>query len=99
LFPGPNDACQKDEEHPIHFRVCRPFHLPFEDDELLSQEGVFCHQLGLAFAKLGEGLEWLGRRERFGPLTKASGECMPAAIQEPPERGQNTCHTKIFSIP
>jgi hypothetical protein len=36
LFPGPNHPCQEDEEHPICFRACWPFHLPFENDELLS---------------------------------------------------------------
>ena len=36
LFPCPNHPCQKDEEQPIRLRACRPFHLPLEDDELLS---------------------------------------------------------------
>jgi hypothetical protein len=66
---------------------------------LLTQERIFCHQFRLASTKVGQGGERQGGSERFRPMSQASGECMPAAIQEPPERGQNTCHTKIFSIP
>ena len=36
LFPCPNEPCQQDEEQTIRFRACWPFHLPLEDDELLS---------------------------------------------------------------
>jgi hypothetical protein len=57
LFPDPNHPCQEDEEHPIRFRACWPLHLAPEDDELLSQEGIFGHKLGLASAKVGQDLE------------------------------------------
>ena len=36
LFPCPNHPCHWDQEHPIRFRACWAFHLPLEDDELLS---------------------------------------------------------------
>jgi len=98
LLPCPNHPCQEDEEHAIRFRACGAFHLAPEDDELLSQEGIFCHQLGLASAKVGQGLQRQGGSEWFGPTSKASEECMPAAIQEALERDENTSHTRNFSI-
>ena len=50
LLPRANQLGQQDEKDAIGFRTCRPFHLPFEDDELLSQEGIFSDELGLALA-------------------------------------------------
>ena len=38
LFPCPSRPCQKDEELAIRFRAYWPLHLPFENDELLSQK-------------------------------------------------------------
>ncbi len=58
LFPGPNHSCQEHEEQAIGFCACGPFHLPLEDDELLAQEGIFGHELGLASAQIGEGCQW-----------------------------------------
>src|SRR5437660_4467112 len=98
LFPGANQPSQQDQEQSIGFRTCRSFHLPLEDDERLSQEGIFRHQLGLAPAKVGQRLQRQGGSERFGPTSQASGECIPAAIQEPQEWGHNTSHTRSFSI-
>jgi len=50
LLPRSNHTSQQDEEDAIGVCVCRPFHLPFENDELLSQEGIFGDELGLASA-------------------------------------------------
>jgi len=36
LLPGPNQPDQQDEEHAIVSGDGWPFHLPFEDDELLA---------------------------------------------------------------
>ncbi len=65
LFPGANQPSQQDEEQSIGFRTCRSFHLPLEDDERLSQEGIFRHQLGLAPAKVGQRLQRQGGSERL----------------------------------
>jgi hypothetical protein len=54
LLPGPNQPGQQDQEDAIGVRACGPFHLPLEDDERLSQEGIFRDKLGLASAKIGE---------------------------------------------
>ena len=98
LFPGPNHSCQENEEQAIGFRAYWPFHLSPEDDELLAQEGIFGDELGLASAKIGEGGERQGGPERFGPTSKARGEGIQAAILQPLESGENTIHTRSFSI-
>ncbi len=36
LLPGTNEPSQQDEEDAIGFGASRPFHLPPENDELLS---------------------------------------------------------------
>jgi hypothetical protein len=54
LLPGSNQPGQQDEEHAIRLRACWPFHLPFEHDELLSYQRVFCHQLGFTSAKISQ---------------------------------------------
>jgi hypothetical protein len=40
LFPCPNEPCQQDEEHAIGPGERWPFHLPPENDELVSEEGI-----------------------------------------------------------
>jgi len=89
LLPGPKHSCQENEEQAIRFRACWPFHLPPEDDELLSQEGIFCHQLGLASAKVGQGLERQAGSERSGPPKKASSQSKDERTHEPLETSQN----------
>jgi hypothetical protein len=55
LFPGPNEPCQQDEEHAIGPGDGWPFYLPLENGQLVSQEGIFCHELRFASAKVSEG--------------------------------------------
>ena len=98
LFPGPNHSCQENEEQAIGFRAYWPFHLSPDDDEVLAQEGIFGDELGLASVKIGEGGERQGGPERFGPTSKARGECMQAANLQLLERGKNTSHKRSFSI-
>ena len=86
------------EEQAIGFRAGGPFHLPPEDDQLLAQEGIFGDELGLASVKIGEGCQRQGGPERFGPTSQTRGECIQAAILQPPEIGHHTSHTKSFSI-
>src|SRR5215467_9327765 len=48
LFPGPHHSCQQDQEHAVGPGTGRPFHLSTQDDQLLTQQSFFCHELGLA---------------------------------------------------
>ena len=75
-----------------------PLHLPLENGQLVSQEGIFCHEFGLASAKISEICQRQKGNVRFGPTSNARGDRIQAAIQEAPEMGQNTSHTKNFSI-
>lgn len=79
----------KTEDHSILFRACGPFHLPFEHDQLLAQEGIFRYQFGLASVKVAQRLERQGGSERSGPLKKASSQFSDERIHEPLERRKN----------
>ena len=98
LLPRSNYPGQQDEEDAIGPGEPWPFYLSLENNELLSQEGIFRTQLGFASAEVGEGGERQGGAERFTPTSKARRERLQAAILQSPERGQNTIHTKNFSI-
>src|SRR5215470_5049640 len=62
LLPCVDHPGQKHQEQPIRFRICWPFHLAPEDNKLLTQKGVFCHELGLATGLVGQrpkpGARW-----------------------------------------
>jgi len=98
LLPGTNEPGQQDQEQAIGPGERWPFHLPLEDDQLLSQEGIFGHELGFASAKVGEGGQRQGGSQRFGPTSNARRERIQAAILQPPEISHNTSHTRSFSI-
>jgi len=54
LFPGPHYACQQDQEHAVRPGAGRSFHLSPQNNELLTQQGIFCDQVGLASSKVGQ---------------------------------------------
>ncbi len=54
LLPGSDHPGQKHQVHPIRFGTGRSFHLSPQDDQLLTQEGVFCDQFGLTSRKVGQ---------------------------------------------
>ncbi len=49
LFPAPNYPCQKNQKHPVRFGTGGSFHLSPQDDQLLTQECVFYHEVGTCF--------------------------------------------------
>jgi hypothetical protein len=67
LFPVPNDSREKYEEHSICFLVYRSFDLSTQDDQLVSQQCVFCQQFGFASGQIGERFEYKGGRQWFDP--------------------------------
>jgi hypothetical protein len=52
LLPCARRSSEKDQDHPIRLRECWSFDLPTEDNKLLPQESVFCHEFGLASAEV-----------------------------------------------
>jgi len=55
LLPGPNRPCQKHQKHPIRFGAGWSFHMSAQDEKLLSEQCVFCHEFGLAPGKVNHG--------------------------------------------
>jgi hypothetical protein len=55
LLPGPNHPCEKHRERPIRFDTGGSFHVSVQDDQLLTGERVFCHQLGLRSGEVSHG--------------------------------------------
>src|SRR5215469_16643214 len=51
LFPGPHHACQQHQEHAVCLGTGRSFYLSAQDDQLLTQERVFCFKLRRVPAK------------------------------------------------
>jgi hypothetical protein len=48
LFPEPGKTSEQHEEKTVMLGENRSFHLAMEDDELLSQHGIFHNQIGTA---------------------------------------------------
>ncbi len=75
LLPGSNCSCQKHQEHPIRSGACGSFDASAEDNELLAQERVFCHEFRLAFGNVCQDPQQeRGGGVRFGPVDEAGVE-------------------------
>ena len=71
LFPGVYHSCQQDQEHPVGPGTGRPFHLSTQGDQLLTQQGVFCHKLRLGSRKIGQCTQQERGGVRFCPDDEA----------------------------
>jgi hypothetical protein len=75
LLAGSNCSCQKHQEHPIRSGACGSFDASAEDNELLAQERVFCHEFRLAFGNVCQDPQQeRGGGVRFGPVDEAGVE-------------------------
>jgi hypothetical protein len=54
LLPRPNQPGQQDEQEAIGPGERWPFHLPLENGQLVSQEGIFGNELRVASAQVGQ---------------------------------------------
>ena len=95
---GTNQRGQQDQEDAISSGESWPFHLSLQNDELLSEEGIFRQKLLFTSRKISEGGQRQRGPQRFGPTSKMSGEYMQATNLQPLESGEHTTHTKSFSI-
>ena len=93
LFPGPNRLRQKHQEHPIRIGTGRSFHLSPEDDQLLAQERVFCHEFGLASGKVCQRPQQERGGVRFGPGDEAVVERLETKAYQPLDKGENPMHS------
>jgi hypothetical protein len=71
LFPGPNHPCQKHQEDPIPSDRDGSFDVSAEDNQLLSEERVFCHELGLASGKVSQRPQQERSGGGFRPVSEA----------------------------
>ena len=93
VLPGPNGSCQEYQEQPIRFGKGGSFHVPTEDDERLSEEGVFSHQFGLASGKVCQRPQQERSGGRFRPVSEAVVERLKAKAYRPRDEGENSMHS------
>ena len=93
LFPGPHHACQQDQEHPVGSGTGRPFHLSTQDDQLLTQQGVFCHKLGLATGLVDKRPKQQRGGVWCGPGDEAVVERLKTKACQPRDDGENPAHS------
>ena len=94
LLPGPNRPRQKNQEHPVRFGTGWSFRLSPEDDQLLSEEGVFCHEFRLASGKICQRPHQ--ERDvgvRFGPVYEAVVKRLKAKACQPFDEEKNPMHS------
>ena len=93
LLPGPYHPGQKHEEHPIRFGTDGSFHLSPENNELLRQECVFCHELRLASGKVRQSPQQERGGVRFSPGDEAVVERLKTNACQPRDERENPLHT------
>ncbi len=71
LLPGPHHPGQHHQEHPIRFGTGGLFHLSTKNNELLTEERVFCHEFGLASGKVCQRPQHKRGSTRFCPDDEA----------------------------
>jgi hypothetical protein len=74
----------------------RLFDLPTEDDELLPEENVFCHELGLASGKVSHRTQHERGIRRFGPVDEAAVERLKTHVCQALDEGDNRLHSIRF---
>ena len=93
LFPVPHHSCQQEQEHPVRPGTGRPFYLSAQDDQLLTQQGVFCHKLGLATGLVDQRSQQERGGVRCGPGDEAVVERPKTKACQPRDEGENPVHS------
>jgi hypothetical protein len=93
LFPGPNHSCQEHQEHAVCLGTGRSFHLSTQDEQLLTQERVFCHKLGPAPGKIVQRPKQERGGVWFGPGDEAMVERLKTNACHPLHEGENPMHS------
>ena len=94
LLPGSYYPGQKHEEHAVRPGTSRPFHLSTQDDQRLSQQGVFCHELGLATGLVGQHPQYERGRVRFGPGDEAAVERVKTKAYQACDESEKPLHSR-----
>ena len=96
MLPCTRRSCEKDQDQAIRFCKCWSFDLPTQDDELLPEEGVFCHELGLASGKVSHRTQHERGIGRFGPVDEAVVERLKTHVCQALDEGNNILHSIRF---
>ena len=93
VFPGLSRLLYKKQKHHVRFGTGRLFHLSKEHDKRLSQEYVFCHELGRASGKVCQRPQQERGGVRFGPGHEAVVERLKAKAYQTRDEGENPMHS------
>jgi hypothetical protein len=93
LLPCSYHPGQKHQEQPIRCGTDGAFHLSPENNERLSQECVFCHELGLATGLVCQCAQQERGGVRCGPGDEAVVERLKTKACQPREDGENPVHS------
>jgi hypothetical protein len=94
LFPHPNRPSQQHQEHPVRFGTGWSFHPSTKNNELLWEEGIFCHEFGLAAGKICQRPhQERGGGGRFGPVYEAMVKRLKAKACQPFDEEKNPMHS------
>ncbi len=93
MLPCTCRSSEKDQDQPIRLCACWSFDLPTENDELLPEEGVFCHELGLASGEVSHGSHYERGVGWFGQVDETVVERLKAHTCQTHDEGENPMHS------
>ena len=97
LLPCSRRSSEQDQKQPIRFGAGWSFHLSAQDDKLLAQERVFCHEFGRASGKVCQDPHHeIGGGVWFGPVNEAVVERLKAKACQPLDEGKNSVQSVYF---
>ncbi len=96
LLPSANDPGQKHQEHAVRLGTGSPFHLSTQDDQLLTEECVFCHEFGFASGKVGQRPQQERSGVRFGPNDETVVERLKTKTCQPRDERENPLHSICY---
>ena len=96
MLPCTRRSSEKDQDQTIRLCACWSFDLPTEDNELLPEEGVFCHEFGLASGKVSHRTQHERGIGRFGPVDEAVVERLKTHVCQALDEGDNRLHSIRF---
>ncbi len=92
LLPGSYHPGQKHEEDAVRLGTSRPFYLSSQDDQLLTQQGIFCDEFGFASGKVGQCQEQEWGSVGFGPGDEAVVQRPKTQVCQPRDDGEYPLH-------
>jgi hypothetical protein len=101
LFPSPNHPGQEHQKKPVRLPVNRVFYLSPENDQLVSQQRVFCKEFGFSSGQIGECAKHKGGRRWFNPTQKTFLKRMKAekyALLDRDEHRQHELNPSFVKI-